>query len=135
MLDDMEKTISMAAFVKDPEGIVAAVENGDAMYRIKGRNAILVDRSSFERMEDWQVFAEFVMHYPDWRKELADVKRELAAGEGRELHEMLRELGLEGQAKSPSRGAAARPAATRPKSRGKNASRPRTRATPRKTDR
>ena len=91
MLDDMEKTISMAAFAKNPEGVVTAVESGDARYRIKGRNAILVDREYFAMMEDWVVASELVV----WKDHIEQGLREAKAGKGRDLREVLQEIGLE----------------------------------------
>ena len=68
-----------------------AVETGDARYRIKGRNAILVDREYFAMMEDWVVARELVI----WKDQIEQGLREAKAGRGRDLREVLQEIGLE----------------------------------------
>jgi PHD/YefM family antitoxin component YafN of YafNO toxin-antitoxin module len=95
MLDEMEKTISMAQVKKDVEGVFASAEASRAFYRITRRGhrtMVLVDE---EYLDDWIAMIELVAHHPNWQELIEEGERELRQGRAHELHDILKELGLE----------------------------------------
>ena len=112
MLDEMHRTISMAAVVKDPKAVFDAIETSREFYRIRRpghRTMILVDE---EELDGYIAALEF-MSRPNWREQLEQSERDVAEGRTYSLDEVLGDLGLErtanGIRKKPSR----KPAATR----------------------
>lgn len=113
----MERIISVTDLVRNVARIAKDVESEGTVYRITrgGRGSmVLVDNEYFEA---WMAAID-EMRRPDWRETLAEGRRDAAAGRGRSLGVIAKELGLEGSPDPKSRTPARRAAPTRrPKSR------------------
>jgi hypothetical protein len=129
MLEAMQrrKTISTAQLAKNTETIVRDIDLSGAVYRIKrpGRPRVLM--MTEEYFEGWLVVAELSGN-PDVRAQLEQSRRDSAAGLGRTLDEIEKELGLDRQAPARRRGAASRSARTGRTKGTRSASRARGRA-------
>jgi PHD/YefM family antitoxin component YafN of YafNO toxin-antitoxin module len=111
----MEKTISMSELRRDGERIAQDIERSGTVYRIRRprkRSMLLVDADYFESQ---MATLEFIAQHPNWREELAEGDRQIAAGEIRELEDVMKELGLEVSSLTAKRGAPARGTAGRRK--------------------
>jgi PHD/YefM family antitoxin component YafN of YafNO toxin-antitoxin module len=110
------KTISMAQLAKNTETIVRDIDSSGAVYRIKrpGRPRVLM--MTEEYFEGWLVVAELSGN-PEVREQLEQSRRDAAAGRGRTLDEIEKELGLDRPAStSRSRAASRTTRASRAKS-------------------
>lgn len=90
----MERIISMTDLVRNAARIAKDVESEGTIYRITrgGRSSmVLVDN---EYYEGWMATID-EMRRPDWREALAQGRRDAAAGRGRSLDVIAKELGLE----------------------------------------
>src|SRR5437879_2654285 len=95
MLDQMHKTISMADLLADHERIAREMKRTGTVYRVKeaGRRRLtIIDALYLERVK---ATIEFRSAHPNWREELAQSKREFAAGSYWDLDDVMRERGLE----------------------------------------
>jgi hypothetical protein len=101
MLKHMEKTISMSELEADPEKVAKDIRASGTVYRIRrrGRAPVLLSK-----IPEWAAVVDCMMQ-PGWREQLEESDRELAAGGGRELGEVLTELGLAGRVEQARRGA------------------------------
>ena len=128
MLEEMRKTISLAQLAKNPERIARDIDSCGAVYHVKRpgrRDMLLMDEEYFE---GWLVAIE-LMQRPNWREELEQSRRDAEAGRGRDLEEVVKELGLDRPAQQRRRRPAARTARTRsakdsrrtPRGRGRSA--------------
>lgn len=113
----MERIISVTDLVRNVARIAREVETEGTIYRITrgGRGSmVLVDNEYFE---GWMAAMD-EMRRPDWREALAEGRRDAAAGRGRSLDSVAKELGLERSPDPKSRKPARRaPAPRRKKSR------------------
>lgn len=110
----MERIISVTELVRNAARIAEEVETQGTVYRITrgGRGSmVLVDN---EYYEGWMAAID-EMRRPDWREVLAEGRRDSAAGRGRSLDVIAKELGLEAAPKSKSRTPARRTARNRRK--------------------
>lgn len=105
----MERIISVTDLVRNTAQIAEDVETTGAIYRITrgGRGSmVLVDEEYF----DGWMHALDEMRRGDWRQVWAETSRGIAAGRGRSLDEVAKELGLEGsshrKSRAPGQGAA-----------------------------
>lgn len=109
----MEKTISIAQLAKNPERVADDIETG-TVYRIKhpGRRAmILLDHEVFESR---LATLEFMQRHPNWRRELAEARRQYDAGLYVPYEQVRKELGLaEPRRKSGRSSSARRPSTDR----------------------
>jgi PHD/YefM family antitoxin component YafN of YafNO toxin-antitoxin module len=123
MLDDMEKTISMAELAKHAERIARDIETAGTVYRIKrvGRpNILVIDELYLER----RVAMAELMQVPGWQEHLEQSRRDFEQGRSRPLDDVLEELGFaESRAKQRRSKAARRVASSRSTARGKRAPR------------
>ena|SRR2546421_11518942 len=113
MLNDMEKTISMATLARNPERIALDIELAGTVYRItrRGRRTmLLMDHQYFER---WVATFELIQQHPNWEEELAQGRRDIAEGRGIDLDDIRRELGLDRPANTKGRRSVTRIARTR----------------------
>ncbi len=95
MLDEMEKTISMAELVRDPTAIAQRVETEAALFRVKRRghnDMILMDEGY---MENWIALIQLSVQHPNWRELFEQQMKELDAGGGRDLRDVMRDAGHE----------------------------------------
>jgi PHD/YefM family antitoxin component YafN of YafNO toxin-antitoxin module len=103
----MEKIISVTDLVRHTASIARDVEEQGTVYRITrgGRGSmVLVDEAYFN---GWMAALD-EMRRPDWREVYDQTSRDIAAGRGRDLDVVAKELGLEGRSHT------ARRATTRP---------------------
>jgi PHD/YefM family antitoxin component YafN of YafNO toxin-antitoxin module len=110
----MERIISVTDLVRNAASIAREVEAEGTIYRITrgGRGSmVLVDNDYFE---GWMAAMD-EMRRPDWRETLAEARRDAAAGRGRSLEAVAKELGLENSPRSKSGRPARGPARNRPK--------------------
>ncbi len=118
----MERIISVTDLVRHAARIAEDVETAGTIYRITrgGRGSmVLVDEDYFD---GWMAALD-ELRRPDWQAAWAETSRDIAAGRGRSLDAVTKELGLEGSPdptrRAPARGAArlrgakARPGAPR----------------------
>jgi PHD/YefM family antitoxin component YafN of YafNO toxin-antitoxin module len=108
MLEDMQKTISIAQLSRNAEEIVKSVERDGTVYQVKrpGRRAVLImDKQQFEDRLFW---LEFELRHPNWREEMDEARRLLAEGKLKTLDQFLEERGLAEAAHSRKRGGAVR---------------------------
>ncbi|NVB78674.1 MAG: hypothetical protein HOV81_09795 [Kofleriaceae bacterium] len=112
MLDEMQKTISMAELAKNAERIAKDIETAGTVYRVKrpGHRAMLLMDDAY--FEGWKAVIE-LMQRANWRDEWARSEAELAQGRGRELSEVLAELTGDSAAKPHGRAPARRDAGRR----------------------
>jgi PHD/YefM family antitoxin component YafN of YafNO toxin-antitoxin module len=117
MLATMEKIISVTDLVRNAASIAEEIEAEGTVYRITrgGRGSmVLVDEHYFN---GWMAALD-EMRRPDWRETYDQTSRDIAAGRGRSLDIVAKELGLEGRShtarRAPARGA---PRVSRRKSR------------------
>jgi PHD/YefM family antitoxin component YafN of YafNO toxin-antitoxin module len=92
----MEKIISVTDLVRNAASIAREVEAEGTVYRITrgGRGSmVLVDEAYFN---GWMAALD-EMRRPDWRETYDQTSRDIAAGRGRDLDVVARELGLEGR--------------------------------------
>lgn len=111
MLEEMRKTISLAQLAKHAERIADDIETG-TVYRIKqpGRRAmILLDHQVFESR---LATIEFMQRHPNWRRELAEARRQYEAGLYVPYEQVRKELGLAEPRRKPSRSSSARRTST-----------------------
>ncbi len=110
----MERIISVTDLVRNAARIAKDVETEGTVYRITrgGRGSmVLVDN---EYYEGWMAAID-EMRRPDWRETLAEARRDAAAGRGRSLDAIAKELGLEGSPHPKSRTPARRTSRARRK--------------------
>lgn len=103
MLEELRKNISLADFTKNAARIADDIDASGTVYCIKrrGKPGIMrMDASHYEAMQQW--------HNAHWRERLAQSQRDFAAGRGRDLEEIAKELGLDRPAQPRRRGAAPR---------------------------
>ncbi len=108
----MERIISVTDLVRNAARIAKEVESEGTVYRITrgGRGSmVLVDR---EYYAGWRA-AIAEMRRPDWREALTEGRRDAAAGRGRSLDVIAKELGLEGSPHPKGRAPARRVAPAR----------------------
>ncbi len=108
----MQRIISVTDLVRNVAQIAREVESEGTVYRITraGRGSmVLVDNEYFDA---WMAAID-EMRRPDWRETLAQGRRHAAAGRGRSLDVVAKELGLERSPDPKSRKPARRPPATR----------------------
>jgi PHD/YefM family antitoxin component YafN of YafNO toxin-antitoxin module len=94
MLIVMEKIISVTDLVRNAASIAREVETEGTVYRITrgGRGSmVLVDEDYFN---GWMAALD-EMRRPDWREVHERTTRDIAAGRGRDLDAVAKELGLE----------------------------------------
>ena len=113
----MEKIISVTDLVRNTASIAREVSDEGTIYRITrgGRGSmVLVDEEYFN---GWMAALD-EMRRPDWREVYDQTSRDIAAGRGRDLDAVAKELGLEGRSHTGRRKSARRAARPRrPKSR------------------
>jgi len=105
----MEKIISVTDLVRNAASIAREVEDEGTVYRITrgGRGSmVLVDEEYFN---GWMAALD-EMRRPDWREVYDQTTRDIAAGRGRDLDVVVKELGLEGRSRAHRRGPAPRAA-------------------------
>ena len=93
MLPGMEKIISVTDLVRNVSRIADEIEGG-AIYRITrgGRgNMVLLDEEYFD---GWMAAIE-EMQRPGWQAALRRSRQDVAAGRGKDLESIVKELGLE----------------------------------------
>ncbi len=108
------KIISVTDLVRNAARIAREVETEGTVYRITrgGRGSmVLVDNEYFE---GWMAAMD-EMRRPDWREVLAEARRDAAAGRGRDLEVVAKELRLEGPSITKSRSATRRATSVRRK--------------------
>lgn len=108
----MEKIISVTDLVRNAARIAEEIEAEGTVYRITrgGRGSmVLVDEHYFN---GWMAALD-EMRRPDWREVHAETSRDIAAGRGRSLDAVAKELGLEGRPHPRRRTPAPRPARAR----------------------
>lgn len=108
----MEKIISVTDLVRNAARIARDVEVEGTVYRITrgGRGSmVLVDEEYFE---GWMAALD-EMRRPDWREVWEETSRDIAAGRGRTLDEVAKEIGREGSPHKKGRKSA--PRAARPR--------------------
>ncbi|HVV85412.1 MAG TPA: hypothetical protein VHE35_20275 [Kofleriaceae bacterium] len=104
----------MTDLVRNAASIAREVETEGTIFRVTrgGRGSmVLVDNDYFE---GWMAAID-EMRRPDWRETLAEGRRDAAAGRGRSLDAVAKELGLAGSPRSKSDRTARRPAGNRRK--------------------
>ena len=110
----MERIISVTDLVRNAARIAREVETEGTIYRITrgGRGSmVLVDQEYFD---GWMAALD-EMRRPDWKEAWARTSRDIAAGRGRDLDVLSKELGLEDSPRTRRRKPAARTARTRRK--------------------
>jgi hypothetical protein len=108
MLEDMEKTVSMAQLAKNTVEIAKDIEASGAVYRIKQRGhktMLLMDQEYFD---SWVMTREFMQDHPNWRAELEQGERDYRAGLYVPYEELRKELGLDRAPRHAKRGRSAR---------------------------
>ena len=103
----MEKIISVTDLVRNAASIAREVEAEGTVYRITrgGRGSmVLVDEAYFN---GWMAALD-EMRRPDWQETYDQPSRDIAAGRGRDLDVVARELGLEGRPRAARRTATRR---------------------------
>src|SRR5437899_11618641 len=95
VLDEMDKTISMAEVKEDVERVYATAETSRGFYRVERRGHRTIVLDDEEYLDDWMAMIELVAHHPNWQQLLEEGERDVREGRALELHEVLRELGLE----------------------------------------
>jgi len=108
----MEKIISITDLVRNAASIAREVDAEGTVYRITrgGRGSmVLVDEEYFN---GWMAALD-EMRRPDWREVYDQTTRDIAAGRGRDLDVVAKELGLEGRSHPHRRGATRRAARPR----------------------
>lgn len=96
MLSTMEKIISVTDLVRNAASIAKDIEAAGTIYRITrgGRGSmVLVDEEYFN---GWMAALD-EMRRPGWRQMHDRTMRDVAAGRGRDLDVVAKELGLEGR--------------------------------------
>lgn len=126
MLDEMQKTISMAELARNADRIAKDIETAGTVYRVKrpGHRAMLLMDDAY--FEGWRAAIE-LMQRPSWREEWARSELELVQGRGRELSDVLAELNGDRPAKHHRGGSAARNAGRRSAKSRRRSSRPKRR--------
>jgi PHD/YefM family antitoxin component YafN of YafNO toxin-antitoxin module len=130
MLSSMERIISVTDLVRNAARIAADVERAGTIYRVTrgGRGSmVLVDEEYFD---GWMAALD-EMRRADWREVWAETSRDIAAGRGRDLDVIAKELGVAGTSHAKSRKTAARAPRARRAARGRGAAPPRRRTTKR----
>jgi hypothetical protein len=95
MLDEMQKTISMADLAKNAERIAKDIETAGTVYRIRRpghRPMLLMDQ---EQLECRIATIEFMARHPNWEQELEEGRREYREGKCVPLDVVIKELGLD----------------------------------------
>ena len=124
---EMQRIISVTDLVRNAARIAEELATEDTVYRITrgGRGSMVL--VSEEYFNGWVAAIE-EMQRPGWKHELEQARRDAAAGRGRTLDEVAKELGLEDTSRRKRRTPATRPARPRGAKSGKGATRPRSRA-------
>jgi PHD/YefM family antitoxin component YafN of YafNO toxin-antitoxin module len=110
----MEKIISVTDLVRNAASIAREVAAEGTVYRITrgGRGSmVLVDEEYFN---GWMAALD-EMRRPDWREVHDLTTRDIAAGRGRDLDVVAKELGLEGRSHAGRRRSARRASGARKK--------------------
>lgn len=108
----MEKIISITDLVRNAASIAREVDAEGTVYRITrgGRGSmVLVDEEYFN---GWMAALD-EMRRPDWREVYDQTSRDIAAGRGRDLDTVAKELGLESRSHAGRRKSARRTARPR----------------------
>jgi len=115
----MEKIISVTDLVRNATRIADEIEAG-AVYRVTrgGRGSMVL--MSDEDYQGWMAAID-LMRRPNWREELAESRRDAAAGRGLSLDHVVKELGLEDLPHPARRKPAKRPSRASGSSRRKSA--------------
>lgn len=103
----MERIISVTDLVRNAARIAREIETEGTVYRITrgGRGSmVLVDQEYFD---GWMAAID-EMRRPGWREALAEARRDAAAGRGRDLEVIMKEMGLEGTTRGKGRRSATR---------------------------
>lgn len=103
MLDEMEKTISMAELAKHADRIAADMKSAGTIYRIRRpgrRSMVLVDQEYLER---YRATCEFIAQHPNWEQELAESDEEYRQGKFIPLEVVLAQLGIADEGATPSK--------------------------------
>ena len=127
MLEEMRKTISLAQLAKNVERIADDINASGAIYCVKRRGkagVMLLDAAYYE---GWLVAIE-LMKQPNWREEWDAARCAAERGEGRDLEEVAKELGLDRPAQLDRRKAASRASSARRTKGARRDSRPRRRS-------
>jgi PHD/YefM family antitoxin component YafN of YafNO toxin-antitoxin module len=105
----MERIISITDLVRNAAKISEEIEAFGTIYRVTrgGRGSMVL--VSDEYFEGW-MHALDEMSRPDWQEVRARAQRDIAAGRGRSLDAIAKELGLEDPPHARRRTAASRPA-------------------------
>lgn len=114
MLDEMQKTISMAELAKNAEQIAKDIETASTVYRIRRpghRPMVLMDQ---QQLESRIATAEFKARHPNWEQEIEEGRREYREGKCIPLDVVVEELGLAERPRKKS-GSKAVGRATRPR--------------------
>ena len=112
MLEAMRKTISMAELAKHAERIADDINASGAIYCVERRGKAGVMLMDANYYEGWRVAIE-LMQRPRWREEWAEARRAAERGDGRDLDDVARELGLARADQPGRRKPAPRASATR----------------------
>lgn len=110
----MERIISVTELARNAAAIAREVTTEGTVYRVTrgGRGAmVLLDEEYFD---GWMAAIE-EMQRPGWREILEETRRDVAAGRGRSLDEIVKERGLEGSAHASRRKTARRATGSRRK--------------------
>ena len=113
----MEKIISVTDLVRNAARIAEDVETSGTIYRITrgGRGSmVLVDEEYFD---GWMAALDEMRRF-GWREVWAETSRDIAAGRGRSLDVVAKELGVDGSPHAKGRNPAARSPGTRRKKGG-----------------
>ncbi len=108
----MERIISVTDLVRNAARIAREIETEGTVYRITrgGRGSmVLVDEEYFD---GWMAALD-EMRRPGWQETLAATRRDAAAGRGRDLEVIAKEMGLEGSTRRKRRTSAARTSSSR----------------------
>jgi PHD/YefM family antitoxin component YafN of YafNO toxin-antitoxin module len=127
MLEEMRRNISLAELAKNAERIADDIDASGAVYCVKRRGKAGIMLIDADHYEGWRADIQRMLD-AHWRERLAQAERDFAAGRGRDLAEVARELGLDRPAQPRRRGATTKSArASSPKTHAR-ASRARDRA-------
>lgn len=98
----MQKIISVTDFVRNATRLADEMEQEGTVYRLTrgGRGSMVV--MSDEYFQGWLAMIE-EMQDPNWREELAQARRDAAAGRVHSLDEVAKELGVEEGSSHPRR--------------------------------
>jgi len=88
----MARSISVTDLVRNAAAIAREVETEGTIYRItrSGRRSMVLMSEAY--FDGW-LSAMDEMQRPDWREVLAETRRDVAAGRGRALDDIVKEKG------------------------------------------